>query len=251
MPFAEISFTSLYLGGIGYAGSLGLYFLKKTDWADILFCVAFLSHTISQVTRGWIIGIFTPQALVEGVFFLPWCLALFAVSLRLTRNEPWSSYSIQYLLIPALLFALLYPKGVVPPSPLAQTIFAPLFFIFEAMGHTCFLLGGWFAFLFLKGRMEDDLYESFLIWGFVSYSVAQITGAIWCYQGWGTLFNWSERHLQSAALWCYYAAYLHMRFLSSMEGRMRAWFSLAGVLFVLLFSYGNHLREMSMPRIGG
>jgi hypothetical protein len=251
MPFAEISFTGLYLGAIGYAVSLALYFFKKTDGADILLCVAFLSHTVSQVTRGWFIGIFSPHALVEGVFFLPWCLALFAVSLRFTRNDSRISYSIQYLLLLSLTFALLYPKGVIPPSPLSQTVFSPLFFIFEVTGHACFILGGWFALRFLKGRGEAGLYESFLIWGFISYSIAQVTGAIWCYQGWGTIFNWSERHLQSAALWCYYAAYLHMRFLSSMESKKRAWFSLAGVLLVVLFSYGGHLREIHMPRLGG
>lgn len=251
MPLAEISFTGLYLGVIGYAGSLALYFFKKTDWADILLCVAFISHTVSQISRGWFIGIFTPHALVEGVFFLPWCLAFFTVGLRFIRHDLWLVYSIQYLLLPSLTFALLYPKGVFSPSPLSQTVFSPLFFVFEVMGHACFILGAWFAFWFLRDRGEANLYESFLIWGFIFYSIAQVVGAIWCYQGWSTLFNWSERHLQSAALWCYYAAYLHMRFLSSMDLKKRAWFSLAGALLVVLFSYGSHLREMSMPRLGG
>ncbi|MDQ7786137.1 MAG: cytochrome c biogenesis protein CcsA [Thermodesulfovibrionales bacterium] len=251
MPLAEISFTGLLLGGIGYAGSLALFFFKKTDWADILLCVAFIVHTVSQISRGWFIGIFTPHALVEGVFFLPWCLAFFTMSLRFTRNDLRLIYRILYLLLLSLTFALLYPKGVVPPSPLSQTVFSSLFFIFEVMGHACFLLAGWFAFWFLRDREETGLSESFLIWGFISYSIAQVTGAIWCYQGWSTLFNWSERHLQSAALWCWYAAYLHMRFLSSVDLKKRAWFSIAGAIFVVLFSYGSHLREINMPRLGG
>jgi len=251
MPLSGISLAGLYLAVFGYAGSLVLFLFRKTDWADIFLCAAFLTHSVSQVSRGWFIGIFTPLALVDGVFSLPWCLAFFMVALRLMRYDLSLVYSIHYPLLLLLAFALLYPKGVFPPSPFFETVFSPLFFLFEVIGHACFILGAWFAFWSLRDREEASLYESFLIWGFISYSIAQVVGAIWCYQGWGTLFNWGERHIQSAALWCYYAAYLHMRFLSSMDSRKRAWFSLAGLLFVVLFSYGSHLREISMPRLGG
>jgi hypothetical protein len=251
MPLSTVSVTCLYLATGAYLWSLVSFMLRRERMTEICFFGGFLFHTISQISRGWFIGILTPNAIFEGVFFLPWCLAFLTVCLRFIKNKTHLIYSAVIPILLFLLVALLYPKGIVPPSPQVQTVFSPLFFVFEVMGHACFILGAWFAFWFLRDRGKANLYESFLIWGFIFYSIAQVVGAIWCYQGWSTLFNWSERHLQSAALWCYYAAYLHMRFLSSMDLKKRAWFSLAGALMVILFSYGSHLREISMPLLGG
>ena len=111
MPLSGISLTGLYLAVVGYAGSLAPFLFKKTDWADILLCVAFLTHTVSQISRGWFIGIFAPPALVDGLFFLPWCLAFLMVVLRLMRYDLSLTHSIQYPLLLSLAFVLLYPKG--------------------------------------------------------------------------------------------------------------------------------------------
>ncbi len=251
MPLSDISLTSLYLALAGYAVSLAFFLFRNTDWTDIIFSVAFIAHTISQLSRGWFIGMFIPHAIVEGVFFLPWCLAAFIAVSRLLHREPFLTYSVLFPLIFFMTFALFYQKGVFPPSPLSRTIFSPLFFLFEVSAHACFILGAWFAFRFLRKKEDGHIFHSFIVWGFILYSTAQVVGAIWCYQGWATLFNWSERHLQSASLWCYYAAYLHARFLPSVDSRMKAWLSLAGIFFLVLFSYGGHLKEINMPRLGG
>jgi ABC-type transport system involved in cytochrome c biogenesis permease subunit len=100
-------------------------------------------------------------------------------------------------------------------------------------------------------KLYSHRYSSCIIWGFILYSIAQVVGAIWCYLGWATLFNWGERHLQSATLWCYFAAYLHLRFLPAWDMRRKAWFSLYGFILVFFFSYSGIFREASMPRIGG
>jgi len=251
MPFAEISFTGLYLGAICYAGSLALYFLKKTDWADILLCVAFLLHTVSQISRGWIIGIFTPIAIVEVNFFLPWCLAFLTLCLRFFTKEKQLGCSAIIPVLFFLLIALQCPKGVFPPSPQGQTIFSPLFFLFEVPAQAFFVLGAWFAFQYLRREAEAEFFDSLIIWGFIFYSIAQVAGAIWCYLGWASLFNWSERHLQSAAIWCFYAAYIHLRFLYVRDMKRKAWFSIAGFALVLLVILLGHLSEMNMPRLGG
>jgi hypothetical protein len=150
-----------------------------------------------------------------------------------------------------LLVALIYPKGVFPPSPQGQTVFSSLFFFFEVLAHACFIMGAWYALSYLRGNDDTRFFHSFIIWGFIFYSIAQVTGAIWCYLGWGSLFNWSQRHLQSAAIWCFYAAYVHLRFLPAWDLKRKAAYSLAGFALVLFFIYLGHLREVNMPRLGG
>jgi fumarate reductase subunit D len=187
----------------------------------------------------------------KGSFFFPWCLAFLTLCLRFIKNDGRLIYS---TLIPILLFllvALLYPKGIIPPSPQMQTVFSTLFFLFEALAHACFCLAAWFAIHYLYHRKEAAFFDSIAIWGFILYSIAQVVGAIWCYLGWASLFNWSERHLQSASVWCFFAAYIHLRFIPLFDMRKKAWFALAGFILVLFFSFFSHYREMNMPRMGG
>jgi hypothetical protein len=217
----------------------------------VFFFCGFLSHTISQISRGWFIGTFTPIGIFEGVFFLPWCLAfLTVVSGFFEKDRDLLLSSVLPVLFFSLI-ALFYPKGVFPPSPNMQTIFSPLFFVFEGLAHACFVMGAWFAFQYLHRREEARFFDSFIIWGFIFYSIAQVTGAIWSYLGWASLFNWSSRHLQSAAIWCFYAAYMHLRFLPVRDMKKKAVFSVAGfALLVFLITLG-YFNEMNMPRLGG
>lgn len=85
---------------------------------------------MSQVSRAWFIGIFTPNAMLEGLTFLPWCLALMAVGLRLAgQNRALVSTTLAPILV-FVFIALVYAKGIFPPSPLTGTLFAFLFFSF-------------------------------------------------------------------------------------------------------------------------
>jgi len=251
MIWADVSLTCLYLAAAAYAGSLLLFLLKRMMPAAMFFICGFILHTVSEAGRGWFIGIFTPIAIFEGIFFLPWCLAFLTVIFSFSKKDRRLILS---SVVPILIFSVIslsYPKGVPPPYPNAQTVFSSLFFIFEGIAHACFILGAWFALWYLRRREEASFFDDLVVWGFIFYSVAQVTGAIWSYLGWSSLFSWNSRHLQSAAIWCFYAAYLHLRFLSPRNTETKAVFSMAGFLLVFVLSYLGHLNEISMTRLGG
>ncbi len=250
MPLSDVSLTCLYIAAGGYTVSLFFFKKKKKRLTDFLFIIGFIFHTISQISRGWVIGIFAPNAMFEGVFFLPWCLAFLTLYLRSSKKDRDLIYTAIIPILFFLLIALIYPKGIFPPSPKVQTVFSPLFFFFEVVAHACFCMGAWFSLWYLRGKEHARIFHSFVIWGFILYSIAQVVGAIWCYLGWATLFNWSDRHMQSATLWCYYAAFLHLRFLPAWDMKKKALFSLAGFILILFFSYSSHFSEMNMLRLG-
>jgi ABC-type transport system involved in cytochrome c biogenesis permease subunit len=251
MTLKSISLACLSLAIGFYVGSLVFFVFKKKRTTEVFFISGLLFHTISQVSRGWLIGIFTPIALFEEVFFLPWCLAFLTLCLRFFKKDSHLIYSAVIPILLFLLVALLYPKGVFHPSPQVQTVFSPLFFFFEVLAHACFCMGAWFSLLYLQGKENARIFHSFVIWGFIFYSIAQVVGAIWCYLGWATLFNWSDRHMQSATLWCFYAAYVHLRFLPAWNMKKKAGFAITGYAFVFLLSYIGHLGEMNAVRLGG
>ena len=245
----SITFFSLcfYLGLAGYTASLVFFLIRKERIGKLFFSFGFISHTMSLISRAWLIGIFTPNAMFNEVFFLPWCLALLGVVLKISEDK------FVYILLPVLFFSLLalfFPKGIFPPSPKQNTILSSLFFLFEVLAHACFILGAWLALFYLRNRIFYKEFDTLIVFGFVFYTIAQVVGAYWCYLGWATPFHWGDRHLQSASLWCYYAAYLHLKFLPNGNIKNKAIFALLGLGLVLLFSYGGQLKEMHLPRLG-
>jgi hypothetical protein len=187
----------------------------------------------------------------DGIFLTPWALALGIIILKLRSDEdmPWESASLLVCFFTVL--AIIYPKGLIPPTPNKLTVWAHLFFITEVTGQACFYLGAWFAFLSIVRKRESSVFHSLIVWGFVLYSIAQVAGAVWAYLGWATTFRWGARHMQSAVMWCYFAAYLHMRFMPKWGHREKAWYATAGFFVVLACTLGSYFNEMKFPRIGG
>jgi len=242
----------LLFGAAGlYALAFALHLLKKGRAAFGSLVAGFALHTAYQISRGWIGGVFIPNGIFEGVFLLPWAMALAVVLFKVFSDTDlaWESAAAPVFLF--AVFALIYPKGIIPPTPNKLTVWACLFFFTEVTGHGCFYLAGWFAAVALLKKRETTAFHSLIILGFIMYSASQVTGAVWAYLGWATTFRWGSRHLQSAVIWCYFAAYLHLRFLPRWGAREKTWYAAAGFPVVMLNSFGSHLHEMWFPRIGG
>jgi hypothetical protein len=233
------SFLPCYLLAAGaHTGSLLFLILKRDRAAKAFLFFGFLAHTASLVIRGWYFGIFHPMNMFTELYFLPWVLC--GIILWQTRRHGTSKNGITLIVPLCLLIALslIPPVTTLPPFPLTATIFATLFFVVEVIAHGVFLLGGWYGLLYLSGRTTEQSFNRYAIWGFILYSLAQVLGAAWSYLGWSTPFHWGERHLLSAALWCFYCAYLHLQFSPRWSTIGKARFAVCGALIMLVFTYG-------------
>jgi len=236
------SFLSWYYVAAGcYAGSLLFFLTKRHRTALGLLWLGVAAHSAALVCRGFSFGIFTPMNIFTELYFLPWLVAVFTLVRCLPRG---STAKAQHLLAPLSLLtflALPLPSQLLPPFLLSDSVFATIFFIFEVAAHAAFLLAAWFGFLFLMHRTGEQTFNRCATWGFILYSVAQVSGAVWCYLGWTVPFSWSERHLVSAAIWCFYCAYLHLQFSPRWTVRQKAWFALCGGTLVTISIYAYYL----------
>ena len=250
MSNAELSLISFYVAFGGYFVSAFFCLLKKERVAEVFFVVGFIFHTVSQITRGWYLGFFYPHPMFNEISFLPWGLACVGLIARFFKKN---IKLFPHIIVPVLFFSLItlmYPKGVISPFAKNQTFFSPLFFGCEVLAHACFIMGGWFAFFYVRKKNESPIFHDLVIWGFVFYSLAQVFGAIWAYLGWGSPFHWADKHLASAAIWCYYAAYIHLSFVAQWDLKRRAGIALLGVFLTVAFSFDYQLAEL-MRMIGG
>ena len=235
---------------VGCYGAAWLSFAcRRRSLGIAALAAGFILQSLYLIGRGWLGGPFIVHPVLEGPFLLPWCLALIAV-VRAAVAPRAAMGGLVALVAAFSLFCLFYSKGMVVPSPKRQSVWAISFFLSESMAHALFYMGAWMAVLSILGKAPSNAYYPWLVWGFSIYTVSQMTGALWCFAGWGHTFSWGSRHLSSAALWTFFAACVHLQFIAKWK-KKGALLTFAGGLLVLYVSYGNYLHEMNRLRVGG
>ncbi|HEY0589976.1 MAG TPA: c-type cytochrome biogenesis protein CcsB [Pseudoduganella sp.] len=77
--------------------------------------------------------------------------------------------------------------------------------------------------------LDDVMYKAISI-GFAFFTIATILGALWAAEAWGGYWSWDPKETWALIVWLNYAAWLHMRLMSGLRGRVAAWWALVGLL---------------------
>ncbi len=221
----------------GYAVSLALHVLKLSKAGDAALCLGFLLHTGYTVSAGHLPGIFLALQVFEDPSYMPWAASLvICVNRFRDRSDEGWSLAVVVPLVFAIV-ALLTPRSMSYFGPNKLTAWATFYFVTEFFSHASFFVGAVLAALFLAGKAREGSYHRCLVWGFVAYTVSHVVGSIWCFLGWAATFQWVHVHLKAAALWVFYANYLHLRYLPSWNERNRAWYAAAGAILLAACRY--------------
>jgi hypothetical protein len=237
-----------------YLLSLGFYFCRRPKTSVAVFLVGFLLHTLFQLSRGLFMGVWLPNPVFDSNYFLPWSMGAISLGVRWFSKDEDNRAILHSMIIPICLLsflALIFPRAITAPGPRHETFFVPLYYGIDIIAQACFIVAAWFALFHLKGKDQYRLFNSFIVAGFIFYSISQVIGAYWAYLGWALPMHWSTKHLQSASIWCYYAAILHLRYFPTWNSKHEAWFALGGLALLLAFIYSGQMSALSFPRIGG
>lgn len=234
-----------------YVGAFLMYIRRHYAITKILVAAGALLNAGFLIDHAAITGIFIWNSLVDPAFFIPFVIALLVLLLPDTRNISCWNISLPFLfLIAWTFFATFYPKGIIPPAANKTGIYPFLFLFFENCAYALFGLSGILTIASFNNEGFAKTVRRLVVLGFVSFSVAQVVGAMWSFLGWGHPFMWGPRHLSSAAVWLIYAALIHIRFLSSFTISER-WLTMASGLFATYIVYSHLVFEMGIPRVGG
>ena len=93
-----------------------------------------------------------------------------------------------------------------------------------------------------------DVYEyRFAGFGFIFWTNATLSGALWAYQSWGRFWGWDPIETWSLITWIFFGIYLHMRRFFGWQGEKAAYFfmlcfilSIASLFFVPLIQSSIH-----------
>ncbi len=231
-------YSSLLAAAIAlYAISLVLRFFKKSKAGDATLYLGFLLHTGYTLSAGHLPGIFLSLQVFEDPSYMPWA-ASFIICVNRLRDRSEDAWRLA-VIVPLVfaVVALLTPRSMSYFGPNKLTAWATFYFVTEFFSHACFFLGAFLAAMFLAGKAREGSYHRCLVWGFVVYTVSHVVGSIWCFLGWAATFQWVHVHMKAAALWVFYANYLHLRFLPSWNEKKRAWYAVAGAFLLAACRY--------------
>jgi cytochrome c-type biogenesis protein CcsB len=77
--------------------------------------------------------------------------------------------------------------------------------------------------------LDDVMYKAIAV-GFAFFTIATILGALWAADAWGGYWSWDPKETWALIVWLNYAAWLHMRLIKGLRGRVAAWWALVGLL---------------------
>lgn len=77
--------------------------------------------------------------------------------------------------------------------------------------------------------LDDVMYKAIAI-GFAFFTIATILGALWAAEAWGGYWSWDPKETWALIVWLNYAAWLHMRLMKGLRGRVAAWWAVIGLL---------------------
>ncbi|MCL4490855.1 MAG: cytochrome c biogenesis protein CcsA [Nitrospirae bacterium] len=227
---------TIALGVRWYAVGHGPYLQKAESFSSIVWVAMamflFFSYKVPRL-RG------------IGFVVLPTCLLMMV--LGLVYNQ-WLGNFIGYALEHgrAGIETGLYSKeGIMKPPP----TFHGIWFVIHitstivAMGAILISLSTAILYLLKRKKTETEFYRrlpslevidnysyKFIGFGFISWTIMIVTGAIWADQAWGRYWGWDTIEIWSLITWLFMGIYLHLRRFFRWHGEKSSWFLVACVI---------------------
>lgn len=88
--------------------------------------------------------------------------------------------------------------------------------------------------------LDDVMYKAISV-GFAFFTIATILGALWAADAWGGYWSWDPKETWALIVWLNYAAWLHMRLMKGLRGRVAAWWALVGLVVVTFAFLGVNM----------
>jgi len=191
----------------------------------------------------------------ESLSFFAWSIVGVYLLLYLKYRLDVLAAFVSPLAAVLIILASLFPKEIIPVTPVLDSFWLPIHVIFaftgDAMFALCFAVS--VMYLIQEGQIKskrigpfyyrlpalqvlDDLNYRCLTFGFPLLTLGIITGSIWAESAWGSYWSWDPKETWSLITWFLYAALLHGRLTVGWRGRKAAIFSVLGFA-VLVFTF--------------
>lgn len=231
---------SIALGVRWYAVGHGPYLQKAESFSSIVWVAMVMFLYFSYKA---------PKLKSIGFVILPCCLLMMLLGLV---YNPWFADYLGQALEHGRVDVergLYSREGIMKPPPTFHGIWfvTHITSTIVAIGAILISLGTAVLYLLKKKKMEAEFYKKlpslevidnysykFAGFGFISWTIMVVTGAIWAEQSWGRYWGWDPIETWSLITWLFLGIYLHLRRFFRWEGEKASWFMVVCVIFSIL-----------------
>lgn len=188
-------------------------------------------------------------SMFETLIFYAWCTVLVTIIVILRYRERLPGLITLPVAVSALIFAISRYDTGRPLNLILRTRWFEFHVTLSFAAYALFTLAFAGAILFLYGsyrwkvegsekilRKYEDIAGKGVLWGFLLFSGAMISGAVWGYLAWGAYWLWEPKSIWSLILWFYYAGAMHAWYVRKWRGRGLSVATIIG-FGLLLFTY--------------
>ncbi len=215
-----------------------------------LILAGFAAHTAALAMRIAATGHAPMASMFETLIFYAWTTALVTIIVIIRYRERAPGVITLIVAVLALVFAVSRYDAGRPLNLILRTRWFESHVTLSFAAYALFTLAFSGAVLFLfnsyRGRSNggggeslkkyEDIAEKGVLWGFLLFSGAMISGAVWGYLAWGTYWLWEPKSIWSFILWFYYAGAMHAWYVKKWRGKGLAVATVIG-FGLLLFTY--------------
>lgn len=214
-----------------------------------LISAGFITHTIALILRIQSTGHAPMASMFETLIFYSWATVLVTLIVILRYNERMPGLITVPVSILAIVFAISRYELGRPLNLILRTRWFESHVTLSFAAYALFTLAFAGAVLFLytsyrgggEGRAEaikkyEEIAGKGVLWGFLLFSGAMISGAVWGYLAWGAYWLWEPKSIWSFILWFYYAGAMHAWYIRKWRGKGLAVATIIG-FGLLLFTY--------------
>lgn len=221
------------------ATALVLGLVRRRAAARLVLLVGVGVHAVAVVARGVAAG------------HLPWAnmyeyssaLALVAVAVGLWATRGTALDDVRTATVAVAVATL----GVglllaVPAGPLVPALATPWLAVHTsaaivASGILTVGVAATGLYLWRGTDVLDALASRVVTLGFLVWTFAVLSGAVWAEQAWGRYWGWDPKETAAFVTWLLYAAYLHARATPRWRGRRAAWVGVAAYVALAVTYY--------------
>ncbi len=220
--------------------------------ATSLISAGFISHTIALILRVRATGHAPMASMFETLIFYAWAIALVTIIVIFRYSERAPGLLTVPVAVLALVFALSRYEPGRPLNLILRTRWfeshVTLSFAAYALFTLAFSGAVLYLYRFYRGdggegdegdgtlKKYEDIAGKGVLWGFLLFSGAMISGAVWGYLAWGAYWLWEPKSIWSFILWFYYAGAMHAWYIKKWRGKGLSVATIIG-FGLLLFTY--------------
>lgn len=242
-----------------YALSVSVYTMYLTTHkekygpaANAILTVAFTIHGIAIIIKWVSLGMTPALTRFDSLSLFAWLTTGVFLFMNIRyKVTVLGGFAAPFSLI-MLFLAVIAPKGIIHDATIFESYWFNVHIVLAYLGNAFFAMAFLFGLMYLRQekylkshKLEglyyllpplnelDDLNSKSILYGFILFTLAILSGVAWSYVDFGYFWVWKHRQVLSVVVWLIYGTFLYGHYRVGLRGRKAVLYSITAFIIVI------------------